>query len=188
VENICDGCGLCCDGTLYSRVDIRSGDSIAFLERAGLRVVIGTDPMQSTFRQPCAASAAGRCTIYADRPIACRAYRCHLRRDYDVGSVSVEEARARIATATALRDQLRVRLQPLVGNAEQIPWHLLSKLAVERLERSEGDSRPPEYARVLLDIGALSMFLTRHFRVSPAQPSADGGSEEPFATDRGGTK
>ena len=65
---------------------------------------------KTMFRLPCAAAGAGCCTIYDNRPAICREVSCVLRRRYDDGKVSFDDARFLIASAIALRDRIRPQL------------------------------------------------------------------------------
>jgi hypothetical protein len=79
---LCQSCGLCCDGSLFGRVDL-APDEVEPARRHGLRV-LGNG---RSFRQPCAAlvplAAAAElprraCSSYEHRPAACRRFVCRL--------------------------------------------------------------------------------------------------------------
>jgi Fe-S-cluster containining protein len=73
LETLCRSCGMCCDGSLFGRVDLRAEETQA-ARRRGLKVIASGD----AFEQPCAALAHGRCSIYEERPEACRRFTCRL--------------------------------------------------------------------------------------------------------------
>jgi Fe-S-cluster containining protein len=80
LEVLCQSCGLCCDGSLFGRVDLEP-EEIEPARRHRLRVLPGA----RGFEQPCAALARrgpelGRrcCSIYEERPLACRRFACRL--------------------------------------------------------------------------------------------------------------
>jgi hypothetical protein len=61
LETLCRSCGLCCDGSLFGRVTLQADEvHLPVLE------------------QPCAAHSSSACSIYAERPRACRAFTCRL--------------------------------------------------------------------------------------------------------------
>ena len=62
-------CGLCCDGSIFQLVKLRPGE-----RPPGLRLV----PAHDAFAQPCGCLEGTRCTIYPQRPVACRGFRCRL--------------------------------------------------------------------------------------------------------------
>src|SRR5215210_5780809 len=72
---LCVGCGMCCDGTLYSRVKI-TADELSVLSDDGFSFFSLDE--EEFFRQPCPKVSCGSCTIYRTRPRTCRTYRCAL--------------------------------------------------------------------------------------------------------------
>jgi Fe-S-cluster containining protein len=77
---LCQSCGLCCDGSLFGRVDL-GPEEVESARRRRLRVIHGG----RGFEQPCAALErpdAGReqrrCSIYDERPLSCRRFTCRL--------------------------------------------------------------------------------------------------------------
>jgi Fe-S-cluster containining protein len=75
---LCASCGICCDGSLFGRVDLET-DAIETARKKKLRVVAGG----RAFEQPCSAHAGAHgaeraCAIYDERPRACRKFVCRL--------------------------------------------------------------------------------------------------------------
>lgn len=87
-EELCASCGACCDGTLFRRTPVRPGEP---LPGGG----IATAPTMTS--QPCPAHVAGRCTIYASRPQACRTYECEPLRAFRTGAIDAPTARQQVA-------------------------------------------------------------------------------------------
>jgi Fe-S-cluster containining protein len=166
VDNICLGCGLCCDGTLYSHVELSDADDIESLRSRGLRLrqLDGKD----RFQQPCSAASGGCCAIYEARPGTCRTYRCALRSKYDAGAVTAHDARQLIAEAITLRDRLRPELERLTGVAEPTGLNELCNL-FDKASPLDSLSRTRS-AELRLDMGALSILLIRHFRTTAPAP------------------
>ncbi len=83
--SLCFDCGLCCDGSLFSHA---SGDG------GGPRAqsLPAAEGKPGCFRQPCAAFGPGGCSIYEDRPTACRAFDCTVLTAFQTGRVTREEA------------------------------------------------------------------------------------------------
>jgi hypothetical protein len=95
LSSLCQSCGLCCDGSLFGRVDLET-EEVEGARKRRLRVVRGG----TSFEQPCSAFAVaaarrpgdrGRCTIYEDRPLSCRRFVCRLYETYrrEGGSIEV---------------------------------------------------------------------------------------------------
>lgn len=64
---------MCCDGTLFGRARLEP-DEVAVAKKNRLAIVAN----EGSFDQPCSALAAGGCTIYDERPLACRRFVCRL--------------------------------------------------------------------------------------------------------------
>ena len=97
-------CGLCCDGTFYGSVVVAAGERER-LGRVGLRVVQQEGAL--AMPQPCGALRGCLCAAYADRPSACAAYECLLRKSLAAGECSLAEARAKVALIRALLATIR---------------------------------------------------------------------------------
>lgn len=100
LSTLCRGCGLCCDGTLFSHVGLEPGE----LEQ--LRALgIPTKTLKSgtqVLPQRCGALTGRDCSIYADRPKSCAAYNCLLAEALTEGRVTLEEAQAKVVKAQRL--------------------------------------------------------------------------------------
>jgi hypothetical protein len=88
---LCQACGLCCTGHLFSWVRLKAVE-LNPLEKLGLHV-IRSDPRQRGFTQPCP-MWNGVCTIYDSRnyPKGCDSYKCKLLRELLDESVSLPKA------------------------------------------------------------------------------------------------
>jgi Fe-S-cluster containining protein len=170
--NICIGCGLCCDGTMFSWVDLKPQDNQTSLSRLGLSVKSAEGPLQ--FKQPCAASTDGRCAIYETRPCACREFRCELRIKYDAGAITLSKAQSSIAEAISLRDNIRGHravLEEIAAAKEPCSLDRLYKLVGPKLHADIELRRA--HGELLLDMIALNRTLARHFRPPSDEPLED---------------
>jgi Fe-S-cluster containining protein len=89
-ENLCTNCGLCCDGSLFAEVELRSRRESIKLESIGLEVEEDDDG--DLLLQPCGALKGTRCSIYHFRPGCCRTFECRLLRDVEEGKRTMAEA------------------------------------------------------------------------------------------------
>ncbi len=97
-ETLCGACGLCCDGTLFSRVPLGPRERVP---EARLAVKVN-DRGARHVPQRCAAYSGTGCQVYTERPLACRRYECLLLGAVRGGEVSPEAALGIIARARAL--------------------------------------------------------------------------------------
>lgn len=95
----CVGCGLCCDGTLYSRARAEPEEE-SRLNALGLKLT--TVEGKRYFELPCTQHDCGRCAIYETRFARCRSFRCALLRRYQRGEINLSDARDRVETAKRL--------------------------------------------------------------------------------------
>lgn len=103
-DELCMSCGLCCDGTFFGSVVIDDGER-SRVDRIGLRVVDREGRL--VMPEPCSALAGTLCSVYADRPQACRAYECSLRRRVCAGETTYEVARERVEKLRSLIKTVR---------------------------------------------------------------------------------
>jgi Fe-S-cluster containining protein len=117
---LCRACGLCCDGSLFGRVDLETRE-IEQARRRRLRVVRDG----KSFEQPCSAFAGARppsdrcgCTIYEDRPLSCRRFVCRLHEKHRCEGGSIDEplsvvrrARLLLASLGTPSDTAQVRAE-----------------------------------------------------------------------------
>jgi Fe-S-cluster containining protein len=106
---LCTHCGLCCDGTLFGDVELTGPREATRLEGLGLDV--DTDDADTELLSlPCRGLRGTRCSVYTHRPTCCRTFECRLLEDAGRGSVTVDEALARIAEAKAQVQQVKALL------------------------------------------------------------------------------
>ena len=100
-------CGLCCDGTFYGSVVIADGEKVR-LDRVGLRIVRDDESGATTMAQPCSALRGCLCAVYAERPTACAAYQCSLRKKVGAGDGTLDDALANVKKMRELLSAIRV--------------------------------------------------------------------------------
>jgi hypothetical protein len=147
---------------MYRTVTVGEDDRRPALAAAGL--VITTKDGASSFRLPCSSFSAGCCSVYADRPGVCRAYRCLLLRRHDAGDISRDDAQALIGRVLALRDRVRAGLTACVEPDELLTLDDLYALMMAKFE-AEPDRTAAlrERGQLLLEFVALRRILARAF-------------------------
>jgi Fe-S-cluster containining protein len=115
VSELCQSCGLCCEGTLFRFVGVTAEEADR-LERAGVPS-FRRKRGGLAIRLACRALAGTRCGIYPLRPANCAGYWCALALAVLRGEVSSEAAAATVFEA---KERLRriERLLPPRGADE----------------------------------------------------------------------
>lgn len=155
--SICLGCGICCDGTLYSRAKVAPGEEEK-IAGYGLHLFEFRD--KTYFRQGCRLFRSGACTIYEDRFTICRTFRCRLLRKVEEGRIAAPDARQIIARALDARARVAEREPGAVLDINRARIR-------DELSRQLEDANPPDKLSLgarLLSIVALDELLDRHFR------------------------
>lgn len=139
---LCKACGLCCTGHLFAWAKLRSSELQA-AEALGLKV-LGSDPKQRGFNQPCPLWD-GECTIYTspDYPHFCRVYKCTLLKKVIDGTTSLPYALAAVSEAKELISEVE-RYLPASLNKN------FRERLVAHMEQGSADSEFQHKARTLL--------------------------------------
>ena len=124
--NICVGCGLCCDGTIFTEVTLVDVDEQPPL--IAVRAEITQRRDQFFLGQPCAASTPAGCSIYEERPALCRTYKCDLLRRRDIGEITTSAAATIVVATTTQRDIVMARLRPLLPVGKPVGFAELGAL------------------------------------------------------------
>jgi uncharacterized protein len=97
---LCRGCGLCCDGTLFSHVGLEPED-LDRLRACGIPTVRRCSGAE-VLPQRCSALKGCDCQIYKDRPASCASYQCLLADALIEKRVTLEEAQGVVRKAQRL--------------------------------------------------------------------------------------
>ena len=154
-SDLCRGCGLCCDGNLFSHVPLARAE-LPSARRQGLAVV--ELPEGAALRQCCPALQARECSVYATRPEACRRYHCRLFGALTRGAVSLEQALAVVARAHALLAQVEQGLEPEADRLASV---------LERARYAAWGGEPEAVARTSAARERAEAFLDEHFHGGP---------------------
>lgn len=161
MKNICQSCGLCCDGTMYTHVSLEDADNQERLVSLGLHLRNGQS--EPCFDQPCVAYQSGSCSIYASRPAICRAYRCALLRTLDKDEISLGQAQKLVAEVVSLRDRVARKVCEYLGTTEPISLVKLFDQMTQKLEKMSTEERHQVDSAMLLEVGTLRVLLSKRF-------------------------
>lgn len=174
-DNICVGCGLCCDGHLFDHAIMQSGEEE---HCTGLGMEVRFTPEgQPRFVLPCPRYGDGCCTVYDQRPRICGKFRCKLLKDHEAGRVTTQEAKAYIAQAHALdwHGTLRPVLDGLTdvqqGGAATRLAHALQNVA----NSPDAADLRRRHGAVLVRAAALVKLLRSRFHAAPPEGGPQAG-------------
>ncbi|MBY8974286.1 YkgJ family cysteine cluster protein [Rhodobacteraceae bacterium NNCM2] len=143
-EDLCLDCGLCCDGSLFWAVPVEKDEvAPATLDRDGW------------LRQPCACFN-GACTVYEQRPAACRAFDCRVLQTVQAGKRDHVWARAQIA---GMRKVL-AELDAALPGAERSLYRRAAEFLSQHQGRIDDPAFQRQYRRVLQSLAAYEKALT----------------------------
>jgi Fe-S-cluster containining protein len=113
VTELCEACGLCCNGTLYTHVVLTEDDVVALKQHP--QVAVEVRDHQPAIAQGCAQHDGSGCRIYGQRPAACARYYCSLAEAVKYDDLSLPEGLAIVAEARALVDNATEYAPPEPG-------------------------------------------------------------------------
>ena len=163
VDELCPQCGLCCNGVLFSDVELRAGDDPARLAALGLTLV-KKGPRTQAFAQPCACFDGKLCGIYGDRPQRCRTFECGLLKRLHAGELAADAALKTIAQTRRQAETVRGLLRQWGQTDER--WAMTQRYASAMsapmdLADSEGDSE--RRGELMLAVDGLMKRLQKDF-------------------------
>jgi len=163
-QSLCLTCGLCCDGTLFSSVQLKSDDETNSLKAVGTKIY--SDNSANMLKLPCAAHKNGTCTVYANRPQICRTYKCELLKTFEREEISREAALRIINKVVSLKNEVNaLALAASINTQSKEEVTLLEK---RWLRGPSVRATKQSYANDFLKFGALQIYLDRFFRKRPA--------------------
>ena len=148
---LCLTCGLCCNGTLYERVEVKP-QHVPLVSKLRLRLEPFNDSFQ--FPQPCSLYQKDCCSVYPHHPPSCKAYKCALLHKYESGEVTFDES---IAIVQETKEFTR-------GDSwETIRQDMAQGWNVEQGVLESGAARTTNVAAVLRAV-TVDRLLEKHFR------------------------
>jgi len=153
-------CGLCCDGTLFERVPLRPEDDAAAFASRGIQI---SATMPPSFKQRCAVYRNRSCSIYADRPHACRQFRCALLRRFEAEKVSQGDALKIIREAAILRDELREGMGAVFGDSDGTLDQFSARLKARWNDATSVEAKDRVF-ELFEKFAALWLCVNKHFK------------------------
>ncbi len=113
-STLCQTCGMCCDGTLFSYARIYP-EELKKVKSQGFNVK-RKDRRTTVFTFPCHHLVDNKCSIYADRPKKCSGYFCRLTKQVIRGDKTLEVALEDVQETKADSEWLRENAPTLKGD------------------------------------------------------------------------
>ena len=161
--NLCQACGLCCNGVLFHTVRLQPADSAKALAALGLK--LKRKKGAHYILQPCPAFRDAQCSIYAARPERCRLFECRQLQRVNAGEITetlalekIRDVQQRVAHLPALLAAAGTTdaKRPLTKRCEKILAEPPADPAAIRLR-----------ADIAHALGELDEVLDRDFRLVP---------------------
>ena len=166
-SSLCLACGLCCNGVFYTHTRVKP-DEIEPVRALGLAVETFRDG--PGFRQPCSMFREGRCSVYPEHPIHCRAYACDLLKKYLADAIAHPQAAQTIQRAHEMLSDIIAQLPP--GYSFDQLLQEINKDSKRDIFDSAEARR--QNAELLLAIAKLMIYTRKHFgEPKQAKESAD---------------
>ena len=93
-SRLCSACGICCNGVMFYKVRLQSGDVPRELRALGLKIKHKHTEQFSL--QPCPAFQGAQCGIYAQRPERCELFTCRQLKRVALGEIGEDDALEKI--------------------------------------------------------------------------------------------
>ena len=146
-SDLCLECGLCCDGSIFSHVELDEED------RERLEVDDGCEPR---FSFPCKHLSGTQCSIYSKRPKICASYRCKTLTALESGQISHADAHDVIREAARLRREFEAAIPHGITRRQAI-------ICVVK-EQCPNEASNEEFLRLRLAYIAIQAMVDRHMR------------------------
>ncbi len=164
--NLCNECGLCCNGVMFHTVRLQPPDSAKSLAALGLK--LKRKKGAHYILQPCPAWQHSQCSVYAARPERCRLFECRQLQRIAAGETTEAAALEKIRDV-----QRRVAgVNELLARAGRTdPKRPLAKRCEKILAEPLDESSHPAGLALRADLthamGELNAVLDADFRLVP---------------------
>lgn len=162
-QDICKSCGFCCDRTLFSNANLKSGEKGQLPEKIEQNYFRDNDGEK--FKLPCP-YFDDKCTIYDQKKaIICSAYRCQLLINFSAGIISRKEAMSVVSKAKTTKEELLESFHNITGKNEVISFRELL-LVLGKIQKSNNGTTSSNYDLELL-IARCNIFeslLIKYFK------------------------
>lgn len=154
VSDLCVNCNMCCDGTLYSHVGLKSNEKQADFENIGFTFNLN-EKKEPVFNQPCVFSA-GSCQVYHDRPSTCRNFYCQPLKEFSNSKITWDEVKLLIINLK----KLSVKIKQITNDDSLFTGKSIYEIA--KLMRDNIDFKQKEMVK---KYGFLLFFIDQYWTI-----------------------
>lgn len=162
-KNICLPCGLCCDGTIIGFVQLDSE------ELSSIRQLMDIEERDENgmFFLPCNKFGCNGCTIYSQRPKACRNFECGVLKSFEKKELSFDKAIEVIDVVKQKKISIEKQVATLQIELQSKSFHfkMLELKKMFRKDKSELYSSQ-NHQELMLELRELDKLLSNSFGVS----------------------
>jgi|SRR5690554_942092 len=160
-QDICIGCGFCCDGTLFERAALLPGEK----ESGKLPRKIEENHVKTAkgewFSLPCH-YFKGKCSIYnLHKAHVCSAFRCKLLHKFSIGKLSKTEALNIVIEARDQRQSI-VDLAKSIWNKDLSFYQITKELNDDEEKYTTGENA--QINLLIIKIKIFNVLMTRFFK------------------------
>ena len=161
--NICLACGLCCDGTLIGFVQLDKEE----LSPVKQLMDIEQTGENGMFFLPCNELGCNGCSIYSQRPKACRNFECGVLKSVEKNELSFDKATGVIDLVKQKKAAIEKHVATLKIELQSKSFHF-KMLELKKLLRKDKSelSLSKNHQELKLELEELEKLLTKSFGVS----------------------
>lgn len=162
IAKLCPACGLCCNGVLFSDVELQRGDDAKRLGKLG--VALFRKGSKTAFSQPCSCLVNGLCRIYGDRPKRCATFDCGLLKRVQSDELTAPAALKKIAEAKRRAAEVLKLVRQLGNTDESLPLNQrYSAVIAEPIDMSADEADIERRGELMMAVSRLVETLERDF-------------------------
>jgi hypothetical protein len=163
-QEICVGCGFCCDGTLFAIANLKKGEKDNLPEK--MRTAYDKKGHDEFFYLPCG-YFDGKCTIYNQKKAhVCSAFRCKLLKDFAANRYSQEQAFNIIDKAISLRTEIN-QIYCNIFDTVKAPYFRKLISEVDSYDENKiGSKEKLSFLNLKVKSSILDALLTKYFKSS----------------------
>ena len=170
--NLCNQCGLCCNGVMFHTVRLQPADSAKALAALGLK--LKRKKGAHYILQPCPAWQDSQCSIYLARPERCRVFECRQLQRVAAGEITEAAALEKIRAVQRQVAQVNALLARAGGTNPKRPLaKRCEKAMAEPLDASSDPAAIALHEALTHAMQELNAVLDADFRLFPTAAAGE---------------